>query len=95
MFNIMKSVQVCIKTTFVLVWCVTVTIAGINCSNQITKQTNASLPPTDVGPNNNVGHQVGSTSPDFTIRLIHGDTISSTDLLKDGMPIFLFFFSPH
>ena len=83
------NVQSCVKITFVLAWCVISTVVGINCSYQLEKQTNTNLTPEHVDPNNTgIGHQVGSTSPDFTIRLINGETISSAGLRKDSMPIF-------
>ena len=44
--------------------------------------------------NRRVGHKVGDISPDFSILLTTGETLYSSDIRSDRMPVFLFFFSP-
>ena len=70
------------------------------------RESNASLPtdipsahkPPVVGgedhTNRRVGHKVGDISPDFSILLTTGETLYSSNIRSDRMPVFLFFFSP-
>ena len=44
--------------------------------------------------NRRVGHKVGDISPDFSILLTTGETLYSSNIRSDRMPVFLFFFSP-
>ena len=44
--------------------------------------------------NRRVGHKVGDISPDFSILLTTGETLYSSNIRNDRMPVFLFFFSP-
>jgi len=44
--------------------------------------------------NRRMGHKVGDVSPDFSIRLTTGETLYSSNIRSDRMPVFLFFFSP-
>ena len=44
--------------------------------------------------NRRVGHKVGDISPDFSILLPTGETLYSSNIRSDRMPVFLFFFSP-
>ena len=44
--------------------------------------------------NRRVGHKVGDISPDFSILLTTGETLYSSNIGSDRMPVFLFFFSP-
>ena len=71
-----------------------------------TRESNTSLPtdipsahkPPVVGgedhTNRRVGHKVGDISPDFSILLTTGETLYSSNIRSDRMPVFLFFFSP-
>ena len=45
--------------------------------------------------NTRVGNKVGDISPDFSILLTTGEKLYSSTIRSDGMPVFLFFFSPH
>ena len=70
------------------------------------RESNTSLPtdipfahkPPVVGGENHtnrrVGHKVGDISPDFSILLTTGETLYSSNIRSDRMPVFLFFFSP-
>ncbi len=40
-----------------------------------------------------VGHQIGNIIPEFTLALADGSTITSTQLVNDSRPTFLFFFA--
>ena len=40
-----------------------------------------------------VGNQVGNRIPDFTLDLVNGATVSTTGLVEEGSPTFLFFTS--
>ena len=40
-----------------------------------------------------VGHQIGNIVPEFTLALADGSTITSTQLVNDSRPTFLFFFA--
>ena len=44
--------------------------------------------------NRRVGNKVGDISPDFSILLTTGETLYSSNIRSDRMPVFLFFFSP-
>ena len=44
--------------------------------------------------NRRVGHKVGDIAPDFNILLTTGETLYSSNIRSDRMPVFLFFFSP-
>jgi hypothetical protein len=44
--------------------------------------------------NRRVGHKVGDISPDFSILLTTGETLYSSNIRRNRMPVFLFFFSP-
>ena len=44
--------------------------------------------------NRRVGNKVGDISPDFSILLTTGETLYSSTIRSDRMPVFLFFFSP-
>jgi hypothetical protein len=44
--------------------------------------------------NRRVGHKVRDISPDFSILLTPGETLYSSNIRSDRMPVFLFFFSP-
>ena len=44
--------------------------------------------------NRRVGNEVGDVSPDFSILLTTGETLYSSTIRSDRMPVFLFFFSP-
>ena len=44
--------------------------------------------------NRRVGDKVGDISPDFSILLTTGETLYSSNIRSDRMPVFLFFFSP-
>ena len=44
--------------------------------------------------NRRVGHKVGDISPDFSILLTTGETLYSSNIRSDRMPVFLFLFSP-
>ena len=41
-----------------------------------------------------VGIQVGNQVPEFSLGLVDGVTLTSTELLNDSQPTFLFFFDP-
>ena len=62
-----------------------------------TDTSSASKPPA-VGvedhTNRLVGNKVGDISPDFSILLTTGETLYSSTIRSDRMPVFLFFFSP-
>ena len=70
------------------------------------RESNTSLPtdiPSDHKPpvvggedhtNRRVGHKVGDISPDFSILLTTGETLYSSNIRSDRIPVFLFFFSP-
>ena len=40
-----------------------------------------------------VGHQIGNVVPEFTLALADGSTITSTQLVNQSRPTFLFFFA--
>ncbi|MBM3934336.1 MAG: TlpA family protein disulfide reductase [SAR202 cluster bacterium] len=40
-----------------------------------------------------VGNRVGNRAPEFAIQLADGSSVSSEQLLKDGKPVFLFFWA--
>ena len=44
--------------------------------------------------NRRMGHKVGDISPDFSILPSTGETLYSSNIRSDRMPVFLFFFSP-
>ena len=44
--------------------------------------------------NRRVGNKVGDISPDFSILLTTGETLYSSTIRSDRMPVFLFFFTP-
>ena len=44
--------------------------------------------------NRRVGNKIGDISPDFSILLTTGETLYSSTIRSDRMPVFLFFFTP-
>ena len=62
-----------------------------------TDTPSANKPPAVGGEhhaNRRVGNKVGDISPDFSILLTTGETLYSSTIRSDRMPVFLFFFSP-
>ncbi len=41
----------------------------------------------------NIGNQVGSQIPDFTLELADGTTLTSAGLVEEGRPTYLFFWA--
>ena len=68
-------------------------LAGIACNNTQSNQL-ADDPEINDSFIKEVGHQVGNLSPNFEITLTNGETFSSSNLLQNRRPVFLFFFSP-
>ena len=85
------------RTTAVAVTvCAVLMLSGLACSDG---QREVSVD--NVSPGNpkslavQIGNSVGDAAPDFSIQLTNGETISYATLRDDGMPLFLFFFSPY
>ena len=68
-------------------------LAGIACNDSQSNKLPDDTKITD-SVIKDVGHQVGNLSPKFEITLTNGETVSSTNLLQNKTPVFLFFFSP-
>ena len=79
----------------VLAVCAALMLSGVACSDRQagTTASNA-LSGNANSPTRQVGHQVGDITPDFSIQLTNGNTVSDSIFRSGGMPIFLFFFSP-
>lgn len=71
------------KAWFVLAGVIALTVVA--CSGEVAAPTE--------GSTQQVGVDVGSVAPDFTLTLADGSTVDQAALLVEGKPVLLYFFA--